>query len=137
MEKKIKPLNSWGETFWQRHLGFFGFLKYFFSKFIDFLEDKMYNSELSIAIAGIYLINLNTNLMGIYKAFAICQPLYPNQLNIPTFLLCDSNFSKYSHHFFPLVFIGNLKSVPFFITLTCAFFCFYDFILIAIDVISI
>lgn len=137
MEKKLKPLNYWGESFWRRHLYVFGFIKYFFCQFIDFLEDKMHIPELSVAIAGIYLISLNVNLLGIYKTFALCQPHYPDYINVPGYLLIENKFSLYSHHLYPLVFIGNLRSVPFFITLSCAFYCFYDFSLIAVDVFTI
>ena len=114
----------------------FGFIGYFFSKFIDMLKDKMKSPELSTAIAGIYLFGLNTSYLGIYQAYALCQPAYPNYINVPNYLLIESEFSYYSHHFYPLTFIGNLEETPFFITIICASYCYYDFILILIDVIN-
>lgn len=137
MDKTIKPLNSWGNSFWMRHLRCLGFMKFFLSPFIDFLTDKMHAPELSIFYAGYSIYSLNTQFLGIYKSEAICQPLYPNQINAPEALLMNNSFSKYIHYFYFLCFIGNLKNTPFFITLCCAAYSCYDFIVLFVDVILI
>ena len=84
------------------------------------------------------MIGLNTQWLGIYSAYALCSPFFPGFLgDVPAMFLLDSSFSIYSHYFYPLVFLGNLKKTPFFITFVCAFFSFYDFTLLLIDVIKI
>ena len=135
MVDKIKPLDAWGQSFWSRHFKVFGFINIVFSQFIDFLQDKMHSSELSIAIAGIYILNLNSELLGVYQAYSICRAQCQNCVDVPRYLLFETLFSRYSHHFFPLVFIGNLKKSSYFITVICAFYCFYDTILVSVDVI--
>jgi hypothetical protein len=134
MKSKIDYLNYWGESFWPRHLGFFGFIKFFFTHLIDFLEDKMHSPELSILIAGLYLLGLSSSLLGLYQAFGYCEPFFIDYYSVPDFLLFASDISIYSHYFYPLVFVGNLKRAPFFITFVCACFCLYDFVLILVDV---
>ena len=136
MEYKIKPFNYWGDSFWGRHFKVFGFIKLFFSQFIDFLQDKMHSPELSAFIAGFYLINLNSELLGIYNAFSMCAALCPNCIEVPEYLMLESKFSRYSHHFYSLVFIGNLRKCPYFITILCALYCIYDLILVSVDVIT-
>ena len=135
MAKKISPFNSWGESFWTRHFKCFKFLRLICAMLMDLLEEKMIFPALSMYIIGYYYIDLNTELLVIYEAQAICQPLYPNYLNVPDFLLLGkSKFSRYSHYFYPLILIGNIKKTSFFITLLCAAYCVYDFILVFIDV---
>lgn len=135
MKKEINPLNSMGEEFWKKHFKVFGFIKIFFSMFIDFLEDKMKSPELAMIMAGYYLIGINTKLLGIYQAMALCQPLYPNSHRVSDFLLLEkSSFSMYSHYYYPLLFIGNLNRSPYYLSLVCAIFSMYDFILNLIDV---
>ena len=134
MEEKIKALDIWGNSFWRRHLKIFGFIKYFCSQFIDFLSDQMHSPELSVMLSGIYIIGLNANLLGLYSAIAICQPLFPYYLKVPNELLLISKFSLYSHHFYPLLFVGNLKKSPLIITVVCALYAGYDFILLLVDV---
>ena len=132
---KIDPLNSMCENFWSDHFKVFGFVRLFITVFIDFIEDKMKSPELSMVIAGYYLIGLNSQLLGIFEAQGMCQPLYPNHISVPEYLLLDKNiFSKYSHYFYPLVFLGNLNRASFFLTLFCACYCWYDFVLDIVDV---
>ena len=135
MENKINPLNSWGETFWKRHLKVFGFIQYFITIFLDLLEDKMRSPDLGMILAGYYLTGANIALLGIYQSYAFCQNSYPNQFNAPTYLLMDKSLiSKYSHYFYPLVFIGNIDRSPFFLAIVSALFCAYDFVLVLVDV---
>ena len=135
MNKKINPFDAWGNGFWKRHLKCFKYIKYLLSVFIDFLEEQMKLPELSILIGAIYMIGLNTQLLGIYEAYAICSPIFPHYLsNIPAAFSLNSAFPKYSHLFYPLIFIGNLKSSPYLISLLCSIFSIYDFSLLVIDV---
>ena len=134
MENKITPLNHLKEFFWTQHFKQFAFIGYFLSQFVDLLKDQMKSPELSVSIAGLYIIGLNISNLGIYKAFALCQHQYPDYMYVPDALLLVSPFSVYSHHFYPLTFIGNLQKSPYFITVICALYCYYDFILILIDV---
>jgi hypothetical protein len=132
------PLDVLGDSFWNKHFRYFFFVKYFFSVFIDFLQDHMKSPELSVLIAGLYMIGLNTEFLGIYTAYGLCEPYFPNYIaNLTDFLKLNYSFSRYTHYFYPLVFIGNLKSCPVLMTFICAFFSFYDFSLILIDVLII
>ncbi|OMJ76896.1 hypothetical protein SteCoe_23633 [Stentor coeruleus] len=129
------PLDMWGDSFWKKHFRYFFFIKYILSVFIDFLQDHMKSPELSVLIAGLYMIGLNTELLGIYTANGLCEPYFPNYIaGLPDYLKLNYSFSKYSHYFYPLVFIGNLKSCPVLMTFICASFSFYDFSLVLIDV---
>jgi hypothetical protein len=133
--EKVNPVNAWGESFWERHFKVFGFIKYVISIFLDFVEDKMRSPELSALLAGYYLLSVNTALLGIYRATAFCEPFFPDYLSVPDYLMITkSPFSVYSHFFYPLIFIGNLERSPFFIVLTCAAYCTYDFMLAFVDV---
>ena len=134
MGKKLKPLNYLGNAFWTQHFKQFAFIGYCFSQFVDMLKDRMKSPELSAAVAGLYIVGLNISNLGIYKAFALCQHQYPDYMYVPDALLLVSPFSVYSHHFYPLTFIGNLQKSPYFITVICALYCYYDFILIFVDV---
>ena len=136
MAGRIKPFNSQGDRFWKSHFKCLYFIKFFISVFIDFLEDSMKISELSILIAGLYMVGLNAEFLGVYQAYALCIPDFPNYIsNIPSILSLETSFPKYSHYFYPLIFIGNLKSCPYFLTLFCFCFSVYDLILLSIDVI--
>lgn len=133
--KKIKPFSSLGKSFWRNHFKCFAFLHWFISTIIDFVEEKMRFPALSMAIAGNYIFGLNSYLLGIYESRSMCEPLFPHYITIPQFLLMENSFSKYSHYFYPLVFLGNLNKTPFAMSLICATYCFYDFILVLVDVI--
>ena len=94
--------------------------------------------ELDLMLLGFYMIGINTQLLGVYEGFAICEPLALNYLKVPSFFMIQNNtFYKFSHLFYPLLFIGNLKTCPVFITFICIFYCFYDFSLVLVDVITI
>lgn len=135
--KHDKYLNYQGEDFWPDHFRDFKVLRFFISAFIDFLKEKMHSPELSIFIAGIYMLGLNVRLMGIYSTYALCQPFLSVDFEVPTFLMIENSFSKYISHFYFLCFIGNLKNTNFVITSLCAFFGFYQFALMFVDVICI
>lgn len=129
-----KPLNCEGERFWSNHFKVFAVLKFWFPPLVDFVEDKMHCVELAAIISGSYMINLNSNLLGIYSTFSMCEKYFPDGFDAPDALKITNKFSIYSHHFYFLVFLGNLKSSPFYITILSALFCIYDFILILVDV---
>lgn len=134
--QKIKVLNFEGEKFWFTHFKYFEIAKFFFTALIDFVEDKMYSVELVILISGNYITNLNTILLGMYEAFSICEVIHPSQLTVPSFLKMINPVSVYIHHFYFLVFLGNLQKSPFWVTLVSALFCFYDFTLVLVDVLN-
>ena len=88
-------------------------------------------------ILGYYYIDLNSEFLLLYDVQAMCQPMNPNHVSVPDYLLIEKNtMSKYSHYFYPLVLLGNIKKTPFFITLLCATYCVYDFILVFVDVMN-
>ena len=92
---------------------------------------------LSMYILGYYYIDLNSEFLLLYDVQAMCQPMNPNHVSVPDYLLIEKNtMSKYSHYFYPLVLLGNIKKTPFFITLLCATYCVYDFILVFVDVMN-
>lgn len=134
---KLKVLNFEGEKFWFKHFKFFHVARYFFTALIDFIEDKMYSAELVILLSGSYISNLNTVLLGMYEAYAMCETIYPDRLSVPSFLKVLSPFSVYIHHFYFLVFLGNLQKSPFWVTLLSALFCLYHFTLVLVDVLPI
>ncbi len=127
-------LNYEGEKFWNNHFKVFAPLRFLFPPLIDFVEDKMHCIELAAFIAGSYMINLNSNLLGIYTTFSMCEVYHPGAVDLPEFLKIRNPLSIYSHHFYFLVFLGNLKRSPYYITLICGLFCLYDFVLILSDV---
>jgi hypothetical protein len=130
----VEPFNCEGEKFWIRHFKIFAVIRFLFPPLIDFIHDKMHCVELAIIIAGSYMLNLNSNMLGIYSTFSMCEIYRFGDVDLPDFLRIKNPFSVYSHHFYFLVFLGNLRSSPYFITLISALFCFYDFILILCDV---
>jgi len=134
MKKTSKYLNYQGEDFWPDHFRDIKVLRFVISAIIDFIKEKMYSAELAIFISGIYMLGLNIQLMGIYQTFAMCEPIFKINYNIPDFLLIENIFSKYVSHFYFLAYLGNLKNSPYFITLLCGLFGFYQFALTLVDV---
>jgi hypothetical protein len=136
MSSKINPLNSKGERFWKSHFKCLYFLKYFVTDYIDFLEEKMKSPELSILIASLFSVGITTHSLGLYTTESLCIPYFPDYIpGIPSLFLLDSSFSIYSHYFYPILLIGNLKSTPLPVTILCAVYSAYDFTLHLIDVI--
>lgn len=133
--KHANYVNYQGDDFWPDHFRDFKVLRFFISAIIDFLKEKMHSPELSIFIAGIYMLGLNVRLMGIYNTYALCEPFLSVDFEVPDFLMIENSFSKYVSHFYFLCFIGNLKNTNFVITSVCALFGFYQFTLMFVDVI--
>ncbi|CAG9326419.1 unnamed protein product [Blepharisma stoltei] len=134
MRNKQDLLNSWGEDFWKRHFGVFNFLRWCFFKSIDMLDDKFRNPELTMILAGIFLININLNVLGSVSLGELCYE-YQEELvsQMPAALSLRNPFSMYVNWFYILYFVGNLKSSPFALTVICASAHAYDTIIKLID----
>ncbi|CAG9326424.1 unnamed protein product [Blepharisma stoltei] len=132
--KQRDLLNSWGEGFWKRHLKAFAFIRLLMFYVLDMLEDKFIIPELSMTIGALYILDLNTKILGTYELQAICYHLNEDKKkNIPWVFNVDSSFSKYSHWFYFFIFVGNIRSSPYIISLLCALYSTYDTILKLID----
>jgi hypothetical protein len=135
MERKSQYINFQGNEFWADHFRDVRVLRFIVSSFIDFLKEKMHSGELSIFIAGIYMLGLNVRLMGIYSSYALCEPYLKSHQSTPEMFMLNNVFSKYVSHYYFLSFIGNLKNTPYYLKVCCAMFGYYQFILMFTDVI--
>ncbi|CAG9326422.1 unnamed protein product [Blepharisma stoltei] len=69
---EVQPLNSWGDSFWKRHLKCLWWLKYIVFYSFDLIEDKLKIPELSIILGVTYILDVNTQILGLYSFGDYC-----------------------------------------------------------------
>ncbi|CAG9326420.1 unnamed protein product [Blepharisma stoltei] len=68
----VEPLNSWGDSFWKRHLKYLWWLKYVVFYSLDLIEDKFKIPELSIILGATYILEVNIKILGLYSFGDYC-----------------------------------------------------------------